>query len=507
MASESANFSACSPDVTAHSSIMIPANGPQSEMNTVENTATAPSSSAIRVVLINTYELGRQPFGLAHAAAWLRHAGHDVVCLDLAVDSLQTQLLRGADLVALHVPMHTATRIAVQALPRIRSLAPGARLCAYGLYAPVNEPLFRSLGVDTVLGGEFEPGLAALARQIAAGERAPQSGPVINLAKIPFLPPDRRGLPDLDSYASLILADGTHRTVGFTEASRGCRHLCRHCPVVPVYGGRFRIVPVDVVLSDIRSQIASGAEHVSFGDPDFLNGPTHALRIVRALHDEFPGVTYDATVKIEHIVRSRAVLSELKQTGCLFLTSAVESVDDRILERLEKGHTRADFEHAVDLLREVGISVSPTFVPFTPWTTIEGFAELLDALVALRLVENVPPVQLAIRLLVPEGSYLFRIPGFETLVEAFDQSLLGYPWTHRDPRVDELQKDILELAESAESTTAPRREIFQAMRQLAYDRVGKSPPPLPADLGAPIPRHSEAWYCCAEPTTQQLIGF
>jgi radical SAM superfamily enzyme YgiQ (UPF0313 family) len=476
-------------------------------MNSVENPATVSSSVTLRIVLINTYELGRQPFGLAQPAAWLRGAGHDVVCLDLAVESLQADLLRGADLVALHVPMHTATRIAVEALPRIRSLAPGARLCAYGLYAPVNEQLFRSLGVHTVLGGEFEPGLAALARQIAAGENAPQSGPVINLAKIPFLPPDRQGLPGLDSYASLILPDGTDRTVGFTEASRGCKHLCRHCPVVPVYGGRFRIVPVDVVLSDIRSQIASGAEHISFGDPDFLNGPTHALRIVRALHEEFPGVTYDATVKIEHIIKSRAVLAEMKRTGCLFLTTAVESVDDEILERLEKGHTRADFEQAVGLVREAGVAVAPTFIPFTPWTTIEGFAELLDTLVALRLVENVPPVQLAIRLLVPEGSYLFRIPGFETLVEAFDETLLGYPWTHRDPQVDELQKEILEVAESAESNNTPRPRTFEAMRRLAYDRLGKSPPPLPADLGSPIPRHSEAWYCCAEPTTKQLVGF
>jgi radical SAM superfamily enzyme YgiQ (UPF0313 family) len=476
-------------------------------MNTLKNTATASSSAALRIVLINTYELGRQPFGLAQPAAWLHDAGHDVVCLDLAVESLQAQLLRGADLVALHVPMHTATRIAVEALPRIRSLAPGARLCAYGLYAPVNEQLFRRLGIDTVLGGEFEPGLAALARQIAAGEHAAQPGPVINLAKIPFLPPDRRGLPDLDRYASLILPDGTHRTVGFTEASRGCRHLCRHCPVVPVYGGRFRIVPVDVVMSDIRSQMASGAEHISFGDPDFLNGPTHALRIVRRLHDEFPGVTYDATVKIEHMVKSRAILSELKQTGCLFLTTAVESVDDGILERLDKGHTREDFVEAVGLLRAAGIGIAPTFVPFTPWTTVEGFVALLDTLAALRLVENVPPVQLAIRLLVPKGSYLFRIPGFETLVEVFDESLLGYPWAHRDPQVDKLQKQILELAESAESNNTPRRKTFEAMRRLAYERLGKSPLPLPADLGSPIPRHSEAWYCCAEPTTRQLVGF
>lgn len=461
----------------------------------------------MRAVLINTYELGRQPFGIAQAAAWLRDAGHEVVCLDLAVQPLEQERLADADLVALHVPMHTATRIAVEALPRIRAMAPNARLCAFGLYAPVNESLFRELDVDTVLGGEFEPGLTALAERIARGDPSPQPDPVINLAKIPFLSPDRAGLPPLTRYASLILPDGGSKTLGFTEASRGCKHLCRHCPVVPVYEGRFRVVPVAVVMADIRAQVAAGARHISFGDPDFLNGPTHALRVVRAFHREFPELSYDVTVKVEHIVNSGEVLAELKQTGCLFVTTAVESVDERILACLDKGHTRADFEQAVAMLRRAGIAMAPTFVPFTPWTTLAGYVELLDALVALRLVENVPPVQLSIRLLVPQGSYLFRVPGFEALVEPFDRGMLGYPWRHRDPRVDALQKEVHALVERAEGENEPRRQTFEAIYRCAYARLGKIPPALPADLGSPIPRHSEAWYCCAEPTDRQLAAF
>ena len=461
----------------------------------------------MRAVLINTYELGRQPFGIAQAVAWLRDAGHEVVCLDLAVQPLERERLANADLVALHVPMHTATRIAVKALPRIRAMAPTARLCAFGLYAPVNESLFRELGVDTVLGGEVEPGLAALAERIARGDPSPQPDAVINLAKIPFLTPDRAGLPPLSRYASLILPDGSSKIVGFTEASRGCKHLCRHCPVVPVYQGRFRVVPVAVVMADIRAQVTAGARHISFGDPDFLNGPSHALRVVRALHREFPELSYDVTVKVEHIVNSREMLAELKKTGCLFITTAVESVDERILACLEKGHTRTDFEQAAAMLRRAGITMAPTFVPFTPWTTLAGYVELLDALVALRLVENVPPVQLSIRLLVPEGSYLFRIPGFETLVEPFDRGMLGYPWRHQDPGVDALQKEVHALVERAEERNEPRRQTFEAIYRCAYARLGKIPPALPADLGSPIPRLSEAWYCCAEPTERQLAAF
>ncbi len=458
----------------------------------------------MNVVLINPYELGRQPFGLAEPAAWLKRAGFSVGCADLSLEKLDPDRLREAKLICLYVAMHTATRIALEAIPRIREWAPRAHLCAYGLYAPVNEHLFRTLGVDTVLGGEVEPRLLALAERLRAGKGSPQTEPVISLDKIPFITPDRSGLPGLDRYAKLLLPDGGSRTVGFAEASRGCKHLCRHCPVVPVYQGKFRIVPLEVVIADIRGQVESGAKHISFGDPDFLNGPTHALRVVRALAAEFPGVTYDFTTKVEHLVKQSALLPELKQTGCLFITSAVEAVDDHILERLDKNHTAEDFARAVGLLREADITFSPTFVAFTPWISLEGYVDLLERLVQLELVESVAPIQLAIRLLVPRGSYLLQLPGFEELLDPFDADLLGYPWQHPDPRVDELQAAVQEFIERAEGDGLERREVFSGIWSMAHDALGAPSPALPGFLGTPIPRHSEPWYCCAEPTRRQL---
>src|SRR5574341_2407766 len=123
----------------------------------------------MQVVLISSYELGRQPFGLASPAAWVRHAGGVVTCLDLAVQRLDEEAIRTADLVAFYVPMHTATRLAAALLPRVKTLNPRAHLCFYGLYAPVNEGYLRSLGAGTILGGEFEEGLLALAQRLRAG--------------------------------------------------------------------------------------------------------------------------------------------------------------------------------------------------------------------------------------------------------------------------------------------------------------------------------------------------
>jgi radical SAM superfamily enzyme YgiQ (UPF0313 family) len=462
----------------------------------------------MKVVLINPYEIGRQPFGLAEPAAWLTRAGCTVHCLDLALQRLEPEVLRDARLVAIYVAMHTATRIAVEAIPRVRAIAPQAHLCVYGLYAPMNEKLLRDLGVDTVLGGEVEPALVSLVQRLRAGDGQVQTEPVVNLSKIEFMTPDRRALPPLEHYAHLQLPDGGRKTVGFAEGTRGCKHLCRHCPVVPVYHGTFRVIPVDTVMADVRQQVAAGAQHISFGDPDFLNGPTHALKLVQSMHTEFPDISYDATIKIQHIINHAEMLPVLKSTGCLFITAAVESVDDHVLGLLAKNHTNDDFARAVKLCRAAGIALAPTFVAFTPWTTLEGYIVLLKRLLELDLVESVPSIQLAIRLLIPQGSLLLKLPELPAYIGEFDPKLLGFPWKNPDSRVDRLQLAVQELVAQAETHGLSRREIFARIWQLAHEALGVDTPVL-ADtgMGTPIPRLSEPWYCCAEPTHQQLQSF
>src|SRR5258708_24079961 len=114
----------------------------------------------MRSVLVSTYEMGRQPFGLASAAAWLRAAGWEVTCVDAAKQKLEERHLASADLVGFHLPMHTATRLAAPIIAAARRLNPAARLCAFGLYGPLNAGWLRSIGVDAVFGGEFEEELA-----------------------------------------------------------------------------------------------------------------------------------------------------------------------------------------------------------------------------------------------------------------------------------------------------------------------------------------------------------
>ena len=464
----------------------------------------------MQLLLVSTYDLGRQPFGLASPAAWLRRAGHGVDVVDLSRDKLDEVLIQRAEAVAIYLPMHTATRLALPVIDRVRAANPSATIVAYGLYATLNETLLRERGVSIVLGPEAEEDLVRIASGAAVAEiSGGVGGTALSLGgtKVPpsrkplprleFIQPDRAGLPSLDRYASLQMPDGSRKVVGATDATRGCKHRCRHCPIVPAYDGQFRVVPVETVMADVRAQVEQGATHITFGDPDFFNGPTHAKKIVEALHREFPAVTYDAIIKVEHLLAHRQLLPVLAETGCLFVTSAVESVDDDVLAKLEKGHTRADFITAAALCRDAGLTLVPTFVAFTPWTTIDSYRDLLQVVSDLDLVSNVAPVQWGIRLLVTWDSRLLELHDIRAIAGPFDGKTLTFPWVHPDTRVDMLQQQVMMLAGVA--LTRSREETFAAVRELAHIGRGAGKTSRSIELVLPsraaIPYMNEPWYC------------
>ena len=461
----------------------------------------------MKIVLISTYELGRQPFGLVSPAAWLRKRGHELTCLDLTRQPVDQNAIRAAQLIAIYLPMHTATRLAVKLIPQLQEQNPRAHLCCYGLYAPMNAEYLRSIGVSTILGGEFEAGLGHLAERLSSSAESKQTEPMISLERLAFELPDRADMPPLQKYAHLVIPGDGYRVVGSTEASRGCKHLCRHCPIVPVYNGVFRIVGREVVLQDIRQQVAAGAQHISFGDPDFFNGIRYAMDLVEEFHREFPKITYDVTIKIEHLRKYEEHLPRLRDTGCVFVISAVESVDDKILQRLDKGHTRADFLYVARKFRELGVTLHPTFVPFTPWTTLEGYLVLLQVIGTEELIENVAPIQLGIRLLIPQGSRLMELDEVRGLVGPFDAESLVYPWRNADERLDALSEAVQAIAADADRRKESRTAAFTRIWDAAHAAAGRAAPPLPmkTPLRA-VPFLSEPWYCCAEPTRDQLVS-
>jgi hypothetical protein len=473
------------------------------------------------VLLVGCYELGRQPFSLASPWAQLEAAGFGVAACDTAVAPLDPEAVRRARLVAVSVPMHTALRLGVALAADVRRVAPEAHVCLYGLYAALNaEHLLVSGSADSVAGGEVEEALVALARVLAAGDpgRVPgvtrdpkdlvaragaRMAPPV-LRKLSFVRPRRDRLPPLSRYATFFgPTPGERRMVGYVEASRGCLHTCRHCPVTPVYQGRFFVVPREIVLADAEQQIAAGARHITFGDPDFLNGPGHGMAVARALHDRHPDVTFDVTAKIEHLRAQGSLLAELGRLGCAFVVTAVESLSDRVLAALDKGHSRADVFDVLGLAREACVPLRPSFVPFSPWETLDGYVELVDWIVGEGLVDHVEPIQLAIRLLVPPASALLA-DGEPDWLGPLAPGDFGHGWRHPDPRMDALHGQICRVVE--EGARDDPADVILRIRALAYAALGREAPSLSLPTRRFVPRLSEAWFCCAEPSAELVAN-
>lgn len=495
----------------------------------------------MRVLLVSTYELGRQPVHVASPAASLRRAGHTVRALDLSVEAWDDGAFEWADAVAFSVYMHTSMRLAIDAARRLRADRPGLPIAFYGLYAPVSRDLVVGTIADRVIAGEYEPGLARwledLARwleDVAAGERggddpgacgsheSPGSGErrggshgdggdgsvVVHLGRSDFALPARELLPGLEQYAHLDTGDEL-RPVGAVEASHGCNQRCRHCPVPAVYDGRTQVLDVDRVMADVAALVDAGARHITFGDPDFLSGPHHARRVLRAFRERFSDLTFDVTTKIEHVLAHRDIMEQLADAGCLFVVSAVESVNDEILRLLDKGHTRAMVSDAVGVLREHGIEPHPSFLPFTPWTTPGDLLDILDFVADHDLVPDVDPVQYSLRLLLPEGSLLLELDEIQPYLDGYDLEGLTHRWHAADPRTDELQREVAALVEAGVEAETPTVDLYAEVREVVASAAGRPeaaglPPGVREQAQRARPHLTEPWFCCAEPTQGQL---
>ena len=457
----------------------------------MKNTETRDPSAMHKpgaVLLISCYELGHRPIGLTRPLRALENAGFAPDVMDIAIEPFDVEKVERARFIGISVPMHTALRLGVHLLQRLRDVNPDAYICMYGLYATLNADYLLSQAVDCCMGGTTQTELVALVESLAEASEAESTD---------FL----AELPALEMYAQFQDRDEV-RVVGYTETTHGCKHLCTHCPIPPVYNGKFSVVPRDIVLAEIGAQVVEGATHITFGDPDFLNGPMHGLRILRAMHATFPTLTFDFTAKIEHILKNRGLFPEFATLGCRFVVSAVESLSEQVLSVLEKHHTRADVVSALEIVHDAGIALRPTWVPFTPWTTLADYLDILEFIDTYRLVYHVDPVQYAVRLLIPPGSYLLKRPETQALSPVLDKAAFSYTWAHPDPRMDELHKRVNTLVENDARAGVDPQETFYRIWGLAADMHGSSRPSLSRDGAVlngeahpPAPRLTEAWFC------------
>ncbi|WP_298347717.1 hypothetical protein [Ferrimicrobium sp.] len=445
------------------------------------------------VLFISTYELGHQPQLAAEVAAELPEGRLEVLDLSKVPLTVAADAMSHATRVILTAPMLTGALVARDLLAALEPDQPERQLIVVGLYATaLRESLHRppeALWLDRATASE----LAALVQSSFIDTQAhTQTAKATNRRSYRV---NRTPLMPLDSYRSVSIA-GHDLVTGYLETSVGCRHRCLHCPVAATWNGRIAINDAEAVITDGLAQIEAGAQHLSFGDPDFLNAPKHSLKVLTTLAEKAPWVTFDITTKIAEILRHRDLIPTLAASHVNFVISAVESLNDDVLGHLDKGHTGADVPIARDLLYANGIALHPTFVPFTPWTTMSDLVAIVDFIVDSDLVDVVEPIQYSIELLTPTNSLL---PVNDTDFGPYDARVMGYTVRYRDERLPYLRDRLYQIAAQAGEDTFGT--TFRRIYAATYEANGLSTPSAPtARVRAPSTAiMSEPWFCCAAP--------
>ncbi|OPX43928.1 ribosomal protein S12 methylthiotransferase RimO [Ruminiclostridium hungatei] len=417
-----------------------------------------------KILLVSTFEGGFQPLTVATALTALERAKFDVSVIDTYIDGMIETLFLEPDLIAISVPLFDALRLGVDVAKKVRKINSKAHITFFGQYATLNATRLVDKYGDTCIVGEWERTLTELAYHLSGSKKSDLKG-IVNSTSISngnsieplmcndhFDVPSRHLLPPLSKYpqAQINKLLGKEQVVGGTEIARGCHHKCQYCSVYGAYNGKVLVIPEAVVIEDVRNMVVSGMTHLTFMDADFFNTKYHGINIIRKLHSEFPQLTYDFTARVDHILENKETVMEMAQLGVKFIVSSLEFHSQEVLDAVSKELTVEAIQEVVEFLHKVGIKLSPTFIMFNPWTSLEDLVEFSKFVEDNNLDDIIDPIQYETRLHLYKGSPLLSTPSIKAL--ELVENEFNYEWKHPDFRVDEVFSQL---------ATPPEEGVFK----------------------------------------------
>lgn len=405
-----------------------------------------------KFLVVSPFEGGYQPITALSAFTALRNAGYENTLFhDAYVDGLPEDLFDDVDVVAISVPLFDALMAGLKLSEMVRAKNSTAKIVFFGQYATLNAARLPGKYGDYAVVGEWEQPLVNLARHFTTGEVLDKIGlvnardaaagliPHPYIARNKITVADRSVAPPLYKYPQPHvekLLGVKSPVVGGVESTRGCHHKCTYCSVYAAYDGKVIPISDDIVFSEVRYLMSQGMTHLTFTDAEFFNSKSQGIRILRALHSEFPQLTYDFTTRIDHILEHEEALREMKELGVRFITSALEFPTQIVLDVVAKDISIADIELAINKLRNIGIRLNPTFIMFNPWVNRDDIVAFKDFIKRNELEDVVDAIQYETRLHLYKGSpLLLRASTANLELTEFE---FHYDWKHPDPMVDEM---------------------------------------------------------------------
>lgn len=397
----------------------------------------------MKIILISTDEVGYQPLGLATVIPFLTDWA-EVSVSDRSI-SLNPISLH-YDLIAFSVATFGAISSTVELAKTLRKEGYSNPFIFYNQYAIVQPDTFLLDDACFVINGVYEPVLLNIVKALQEHKSVQSVDFVLSktnseakkLLKLnTFFVPDRSVLPPLSQY---VKRKGS--IVGNVETMRGCAHGCTYCSVFAAYQKRVIKIPIEIVLADIAQVVKMGAKHITFIDADFFSTGKRGITIIERMHMLFPDLTFDLTMRLDDAIRYREYFPDLKQWGCVEVTTAIEFPVETVLNEIEKKISLADIEEGIQILQKANIEINPTFITFNPWVTMAQIEGLDEFLKDLKLGSTLKLEQAITRLLLFKGSPLLEHEKIKTLCLT-DRGTF-FDWNHPDQEVDEMYNHRIE---------------------------------------------------------------
>ena len=437
----------------------------------------------MKILLTSFYDLGKQPKIIAEIVDRYNSSEIDFDFFDFSVED-QNIDLENYDVLGIYAPMHTATILSIE---YIKDKKLPNKMFTFGLYGSVLEDFNSSIRYIK----DIESDELALFLEINDDHQFSLKNNI----------PNRQIFPDISNYAHLV--DGSNNLIaGSVETTYGCKHSCTHCPVPISFNGSFKTYSLEKIVSDVENQVKQGAKHISFNDPDFFNGPIHALKILESLNEKFPSITYDSTIKVEHIIKYKKYFKELSSLNMVFVISAFETTNDLVLSILEKNHTSHDLNNSIEISQDFGIDIRPTWMPFSPWTELKDLSNIVKLIEKYELRETVDPIQLTIKLLIPKHSLIIKKPEINKYLGNYEKNSLSFKWKYENNDVEKLQSSLFDFILN-NSELDDHKQYLGMVNIIEKCTDTKLLTNSSYDFKN-VPKLSETWFCCAEPSKIQL---
>jgi tRNA-2-methylthio-N6-dimethylallyladenosine synthase len=180
--------------------------------------------------------------------------------------------------------------------------------------------------------------------------------------------------------------EGGQRLKAFVTVMEGCEKFCTFC-VVPTTRGRERSHPPDVVLEEIRGLAAAGCREATLLGQTVnaygrdLNPPTDLAELLERVNDIDGIERIRFTTSNPYNLTSRLIraIREVPKV-CEYLHLPLQSGSDRVLERMNRGYTRARYRELIAELTETvpDLALSTDLIVGFPGETEEDFQQTLE---------------------------------------------------------------------------------------------------------------------------------